>query len=139
MLNKDELVFDSYDTAGRQEEGMDSAIDYTTSFRDAHLTLTEEQVKIETARCLGCGASIVDENKCIGCGVCTTKCDFDAIHLFRDHPECTNMVVAEDKFKHIIPYAAKEAVRLTFGKKTEAEKESIRKHKEYKKSLKAGK
>ena len=49
------------------------------------------------------------------------------------------MVVAEDKFKHIIPYAAKEAVRLTFGKKTEAEKESIRKHKEYKKSLKAGK
>ena len=35
----------------------------------------------ETARCLGCGAVVVDTNKCIGCGVCTTKCKFDAIHL----------------------------------------------------------
>lgn len=63
---------------------MDDKIDAHRSFRDAHRTLTEEQVKIETARCLGCGASVVDPNKCIGCGVCTTKCEFDAIHLHRE-------------------------------------------------------
>ena len=85
MLDKDDIYVDSYDHAGRQEAGMDETID-PHSFRDAHKTLTEEQVKIETARCLGCGASWVDPNKCIGCGVCTTKCMFDAIHLKRDHP-----------------------------------------------------
>ena len=51
------------------------------TFRDDRLTFTEEQVKKETARCLGCGASFVDPNKCLGCGVCTTRCKFDAIHL----------------------------------------------------------
>ena len=81
-------------------------------------TLTEEQVKIETARCLGCGATIVDENKCIGCGVCTTKCEFDAITLHRDRPECTRMVTAEDKFKEIIPYQLKRAARIVTHKKS---------------------
>lgn len=74
-------------------------------------------MKIETARCLGCGATIVDPNKCIGCGVCTTKCVFDAIILHRDRPECTNMVKAEDKFKHIIPYQLKRAVKIAVHKK----------------------
>lgn len=61
----------------------DNSFDHKKSFRDAKLTFTEEQVKAETARCLGCGASVVDPNKCIGCGICTTKCEFDAIHLNR--------------------------------------------------------
>ena len=106
MLNKDNIYVDSYDHAGRQEAGMDETID-PHSFRDAHKTLTEEQVKIETARCLGCGASWVDPNKCIGCGVCTTKCMFDAIHLKRDHPECTDMRRAEDKIKVVASMAVK--------------------------------
>ena len=106
MLNKDDIYVDCYDHAGRQEAGMDETID-PHSFRDAHLTLTEEQVKIETARCLGCGASWVDPNKCIGCGVCTTKCMFDAIHLKRDHPECTDMRRAEDKIKVVASMAVK--------------------------------
>lgn len=76
-----------------------------------------EQVKIETARCLGCGATVVDPNKCIGCGVCTTKCAFDAITLHRDHPECSEMTVAEDKFKKILPYQAKRAIRIALHKK----------------------
>ena len=46
-------------------------------------------------------------NKCIGCGVCTTRCVFDAIHLKRDHPECSKMMKAEDKIKGIIPMAGK--------------------------------
>ena len=92
-------------------------IDAHRSFRDAHLTLTEDQVKIETARCLGCGASVVDPNKCIGCGVCTTKCAFDAIRLHRDLPECSKMVRSEDKFKAILPYMAKREIKIRFAKK----------------------
>ena len=104
QLNKDDLALESYDTTARQTAGMAEDIDYHHSFRDGHLTFTEEQVKKETARCLGCGASVVDPNKCIGCGVCTTKCEFDAIHLFRERPECSTMVRSEDKFKAILPY-----------------------------------
>ena len=115
-LDKDNISVPSYDNSSRQVEGVDTSVD-AKSFRDAHLTLTEEQVRKETARCLGCGATIVDENKCIGCGVCTTKCAFDAITLHRDHPECTNMVPAEDKFKHILPYQAKRAVKIVTNRK----------------------
>lgn len=110
-LDKDGVVIDSYDTAGRNEPGMDESIDYHHSFRDAHKTLTEEQVLSEASRCLGCGASVVDENKCIGCGVCTTKCEFDAIKLHRTHPECTHMVKSEDKFKEIGAYALKKVFK----------------------------
>jgi len=58
----------------------------------------------------------VDENRCIGCGICTTKCGFDAIHLFRDHPEASNMVVSEDKFSAILPYMFKRAAKIVFKK-----------------------
>ena len=95
----------------------DTSIDHKKSFRDSKLVFTEEQVKKETARCLGCGASVVDENKCIGCGVCTTKCEFDAIHLYREHPECSKMVVSEDKLKYILANGAKQAIKLKFSKK----------------------
>lgn len=91
-----------------QSEGFNETLG-NKSFEDAHIALTEEQVKIETSRCLGCGATIVDANKCIGCGVCTTKCAFDAITLHRDHPECSTMIPAEDKFKAIVPYELKRA------------------------------
>ena len=74
---------ENYDNSSRQIPGHNNAIDRKHSFRDAKLLFTEEQVKAETARCLGCGASVVDPNKCIGCGLCTTKCEFDAIKLHR--------------------------------------------------------
>ncbi len=138
-LDKENIVIDTYDNAGRQEPAMNTAIDHKTSFRDAHLTLTEEQVYKEASRCLGCGASVVDENKCIGCGVCTTKCEFDAIKLHRTHPECTKMVKAEDKFKHIGAYAAKRAIKIAVTPKTPEEKLSNKKHKEYKKAQKKNK
>ena len=115
-LDKDNIRVESYDNSSRQIEGTDSAVS-AEPFRDAHLTFTEEQVKAETARCLGCGVTVVDENKCIGCGICTTKCAFDAITLHRDRPECTNMVKAEDKFKHILPYQMKRAVKIVKHKK----------------------
>ena len=117
MLDRDNISVSDYDHAGRQEAGLDETID-PHSFRGAHKTLTAEQVKAETARCLGCGASWVDPNKCIGCGVCTTKCVFDAIHLKRDHPECSKMMKAEDKLKGILPMAFKrlgQSISGAFG------------------------
>ena len=117
-LDKADLSVSGYDTEKRQIPGMDSSIDHKRSFRDAHLVMTEEQVKKETARCLSCGASVVDTNKCIGCGLCTTKCEFDAIHLYRDNPDCSTMRTSEEKLKYILPYGAKQALKIKFkGKK----------------------
>ena len=114
QLDKDNLALGSYDASPRQQEAPAAP---GLSFRDTHGTLTEEQVRTETARCLGCGASVVDPNKCIGCGICTTKCGFDAIHLSRELPECSTMIRSEDKFKAILPYMIKRGIRLKFGKK----------------------
>ena len=116
-LDKENLALEEYDSAKRQRPAMDDKIDAHRSFRDAHRTLTEEQVKIETARCLGCGASVVDQNKCIGCGICTTKCEFDAIKLHRELPGCSKMVPSEDKLKYILPNGAKQAIKIKFSKK----------------------
>lgn len=52
-------------------------------FEDDRVTFTEEQLKKEAERCLGCGVSVVDQNICVGCGLCTTKCRFDAIKLIK--------------------------------------------------------
>ena len=54
---------------------------------------------------------------CIGCGLCTTRCEFDAIHLNRELPECSRMVRSEDKFKAILPYMIKREMKIRFGKK----------------------
>ena len=70
-----------FDTAPRQKASAGSAKEAKKTFKDLRGTLTEEQMKIETSRCLGCGAAVVDESLCVGCGICTTKCKFDAIHL----------------------------------------------------------
>lgn len=114
-LDKDDVVLEEFDNAKRQIPGRKAGT-AKESFRDLRSTFTEEQVKIEAARCLGCGATVVDENKCIGCGLCTTRCEFDAIHLSRDLPEMSTMRKAEDKLKGILPYALKRAIRIKFKK-----------------------
>lgn len=116
-LDKDNILVESYDNSSRQIPARSSSIDHKNSLRDSSLPFTEEQVKAETARCLSCGASVVDENKCIGCGICTTKCEFDAIHLFRDFPEASRMVASEDKLKYILPNGAKQAIKIRFSGK----------------------
>ena len=85
-LDKNNISVDSYDTSKRQIPAKADEKAQAATFRDLSHSLTEEQVKAETSRCLSCGASVVDPNKCIGCGVCTTKCVFDAIHLHREIP-----------------------------------------------------
>lgn len=116
-LDKDDVVLEEFDNAKRQIPGRKAGVAKET-FRDLRSVFTEEQVKTEAARCLGCGATVVDENKCIGCGLCTTRCEFDAIHLSRDLPEMSTMRKAEDKLKGILPYALKRAVKIKFKKKS---------------------
>ena len=116
-IDREEVEPGSYDEAGRNEPRVDHGLERKLPFSEYVAAFTEQQVRAETARCLGCGASVVDENKCIGCGLCTTKCEFDAIHLFRERPECSRMVKSESKLSAIAPYALKRELKIRFKKK----------------------
>ena len=112
-LDRDDISIapNSYDNAGRTRPGHKEGKPEAT-FEDLRLPLTDEQVKLEASRCLKCGASWVDLNQCIGCGLCTTRCQFDAISLSRDIPEASDMHFAEDMEKVVGPYALKRAARI---------------------------
>ena len=138
-LDTNDFMVEGYDTAKRQIEGIDNIEDAKKSFRDHHKTFTPEQVKIETSRCLACGASVVDYNKCIGCGVCTTKCEFDAIHLVRDHPECSDLRVAEKKVTGLASYAIKRGFKIIANSRSEEAKEMRIKRKKWKAYYKTAK
>ena len=60
----------------------------------------------------GKAAMSVCGNSCIGCGLCTTRCEFDAIHLQRDVPEASRMYRTEDKMKAILPYMIKREFKI---------------------------
>jgi len=86
VLNKDNLAaITDYDGTQRQRADCDDASAAKTTFKDLRGIFTEEQVKLETSRCLSCGTSIVDAYLCVGCGACTLRCKFDAIKLERVH------------------------------------------------------
>ena len=80
-LDKSHALLDisHFDSGKRQMPGYNAA--KAKTFADERVTFTPEQVRAETARCLECGVTKVDAYLCIGCGLCTTKCKFDAIHL----------------------------------------------------------
>ena len=82
-FDKDNVVVEGFDNTPRQQAG--HAPGRSRTFADARLTFTEEQLKKETERCLGCGAVQVNEYMCVGCGMCTTKCRFDAIRLVKKY------------------------------------------------------
>lgn len=84
-FDKENLDLAGFDRMPRQRIPQVDGSKAKTSFEDMRETLTEEQIKKETERCLGCGATVVDEYLCIGCGQCTTKCKFDAISLVRKY------------------------------------------------------
>ena len=54
-LDKEDIVVESYDNSSRQDPGVDPG---KRPFEEYARTLTEEQVRRETARCLSCGASV---------------------------------------------------------------------------------
>ncbi len=99
-----------YDRLPRQKSKHADIVDSKGSFSDLRGTFTEDQIKNETERCLGCGTTVVDEFMCVGCGVCVTKCKFDAIKLVRKYD------VVNPEFKdlkpNIIKYALKRKVRI---------------------------
>lgn len=116
-LDKENIKVETYDSSSRQIPPKADVKEQAKTFRDLSQSLTEEQVKKETSRCLSCGASVFDPNKCIGCGVCTTKCMFDAIHLHREIPGASIMRASEDKLKYILPNMVKQSIKVKFKKK----------------------
>lgn len=98
-IDKENLVLEGYDSAKRQKAATDEA--KVKSFSDERKVFTEEQIKCETARCLSCGSANVDTNICIGCGLCTTRCKFDAIHLTRKFD------VMGKPYEELVPLVAK--------------------------------
>lgn len=110
-LNKDDILIEGYDNAGRQVPGIKEGAS-PKSFNDTRLPFTEEQIKTEASRCLSCGATIVDLNRCIGCGLCTTRCEFDAIHLTRDLPHASDMIRCEVKMGKVLKYALKRSFKI---------------------------
>ena len=76
-----QISLGGFDSAPRQKPAKAEGAAAKSSFNDLRETFTEEQIKTECARCLGCGTAVVDQFMCVGCGICTTKCKFDAIHL----------------------------------------------------------
>lgn len=83
VFDKETLTLDGYDSIPRQHTAHVDGAKAKQSFNDLRTTFTEEQLKKETERCLGCGATTTDEYVCIGCGACTTRCKFDAITLVK--------------------------------------------------------
>lgn len=110
QINKQDACIDiaSFDISGRQKPGRDET--KVLTFEDERMTFTEEQVKAETSRCLSCGAAVVDEKLCIGCGLCTTRCKFDAIHITKDRDAWG--VPYEKLVPHIVKEMASKSVRL---------------------------
>lgn len=60
-------------TRHHQRPMMDAA-ERLKSFDDVEKTYTDRQFGQEVLRCLGCGYEMIDQDKCIGCGVCQKLC-----------------------------------------------------------------
>lgn len=124
-LDKENLNLEGYDNIPRQKSEHVEGSRSKETFEDLRKTFTEEQIKKETQRCLGCGAVVVDEYQCVGCGVCTTKCKFDAISLTRkydsagvDFSEMKPIVIkhAIKRQGRIVVKSAKKSVQSILGK-----------------------
>lgn len=113
-LDKTGLDLGGYDHTPRQASEHVEGKKSRETFRDLRGTFTEEQVKLETARCLGCGATVVDEYLCVGCGSCVTKCKFDAISLVRKY-DAASVDLSELKPK-VAKYIIKRKVKITVKK-----------------------
>ena len=109
-LDKENLNMDGYDLLPRQRALHVDGNKSKETFKDLRVTLTEEQIKKETERCLGCGAVVVDQYQCVGCGVCTIKCKFDAISLVRKYDSAG--LELKDMKPVVIKYAIKRQGRI---------------------------
>jgi len=113
-FDKENLNLEGYDSIPRQKTDHVDGKDSKETFKDLRGTFSEEQVMMETERCLGCGATVADEYMCVGCGVCVTKCKFDAISLVRKY-DAESVELSELKPK-IIKHILKRKVRIAVNK-----------------------
>jgi NADPH-dependent glutamate synthase beta subunit-like oxidoreductase/Pyruvate/2-oxoacid:ferredoxin oxidoreductase delta subunit len=113
-LNKSDVIIDDYDHTPRQKPNRVPG-DALATFRDTRCTFTEEQLKKETLRCLGCGVSVVNQDFCLGCGQCTTKCKFEAITLEKKFD--ATMVPYEKTFDYVLPYITERENKIEARKK----------------------
>lgn len=117
-LDKQNLDLDGYDRLPRQTSNHVEGTKSKETFKDLRTTFTVEQIKLETERCLSCGATVVDEFLCVGCGSCTTKCKFDAISLSRKYDgegvayEGLKPVVLKHILKRKGKIAIKKAIKI---------------------------
>ncbi len=121
-LDKENLDLAGFDRLPRQRPPHLRNDNTKESFKDSRGTFTEEQVKKETERCLGCGAVVVDQFLCVGCGACTMKCKFDAITLDRKYDSVG--VDFKDLKKTVLKFALKRRLRIVF-KKTKTNLQSV--------------
>ncbi len=113
-LDKENIEIQGYDQTERQSTSHVDGIKSKNTFRDLRGTFTEEQILKETERCLSCGATVVDEFLCVGCGQCTTKCKFDAISLVRKYD--AEGVAFEELKPVVIKQVLKRKAKITAKK-----------------------
>lgn len=113
-FDKGNLELEGYDHLPRQKVSHIEENSSKETFKDLRGTFTEDQMKKETERCLGCGATVVDQYLCVGCGVCTTKCKYDAIKLVRRYDSVG--VELRDLKPEIMKHALKRKVRIAVKK-----------------------
>jgi heterodisulfide reductase subunit A-like polyferredoxin len=112
-LDKENLNIVGYDRLPRQRALHVEGSKSKGTFEDLRVTFTEVQMMKETQRCLGCGAVMVDQYQCVGCGVCTTKCKFDAISLVRKY-DSSGLEFSDMKpavIKHVLKRQGRIAVK----------------------------
>lgn len=114
VLDKNNVDFSGYDKVKRERTVNKHMDNLKGSFEDPRGSFTEEQVKKETARCLSCGITTVDEFMCVGCGACTTRCKFEGVKLEKiydkkgvDFPELKPIIVK---------YVIKRKIRIKLKK-----------------------
>lgn len=115
-FDKANLELGGYDHIPRQKTSHVDGEKSKETFRDLRTTFTEEQIRMETERCLSCGATSVDEFMCVGCGSCVTRCKFDAISLVRKY-DAAGVEFSELK-PLVMKYAVKRKLRITAKKAT---------------------
>jgi len=103
-------IIENYDNTPRQRPAEIDEKKAKKTFDNLTNLLTEEQIRKETERCLGCGVTVVDEYMCVGCGMCVTKCKFEAITLKREYDG--EGVAFLDIKKNIIPHIIKRKVKI---------------------------
>jgi NADPH-dependent glutamate synthase beta subunit-like oxidoreductase/formate hydrogenlyase subunit 6/NADH:ubiquinone oxidoreductase subunit I len=122
-LDKDNIDVEGFDNAPRQEA---KRITPKNKMDDDRAIFTKEQVKAECERCLKCGRTYVDETMCVGCGLCTTRCKFDAIHL-KKRFDATGTIYAQTVLSSV-PHVLARNFKIVFtgkGKEKQVDKDKL--------------